>query len=287
MKDLTGKTAVITGAASGIGFGMAERFAAEGMKIVLADIEETALEQAEKKLRDTGTETLAVITDVSQAESVEALKNATIEHFGAVHLVCNNAGVGSGGPSWQIPLEAWKWVLGVNMWGIIHGIHYFVPLLIEQGEGHVVNTASLAGLISGPLMSPYNASKHAAVAISESLHHELLMTGSAVHTSVLCPGWVNTNIFESERNWLSRLGEKPVNPMGGNLTMGKKILEGGLQPSEVANMVHDAVVNEKFWILTHPEMSTGIVPRFQNAVDGVNPTLSFGELGAGLGSEKS
>src|SRR4051794_29088134 len=170
------------------------------MRVVLADVEAGALAAAEKELRDSGAEVLAVRTDVSNGDEVDALAQAAVDAFGAVHVVCNNAGVGGGGLMQTLTTADWEWVLGVNLWGVIHGIRAFLPILLEQEEAHVVNTASMAGLVSGPFMGPYNASKFAVVAISETLFKEMSMQGLKVGVSVLCPGWVNTNIGDSERN---------------------------------------------------------------------------------------
>ena len=202
MKEFTDRVAVVTGGASGIGRAMADRFAAAGMKVVLADIEANALHQAESDMRTQGATVLGIVTDVAQAESVEALAQKTMDAFGGVHIVCNNAGVGGGfGLSWTQPLKNWEWGFGVNLWGVVHGIRTFVPLMLKQEtEGHIVNTASMAGLLSAPFMSIYDATKFAVVAISESLQLELAMQSAKVKVSVLCPGFVNTNIATSERN---------------------------------------------------------------------------------------
>ena len=192
MKDLQGKVAVITGGASGIGRAVADRAAGEGMKIVLGDIEEGPLKEAVDELTGRGAEALGVVTDVSDAASVRALRDRTLDRFGAVHLVHNNAGIGLGGPIWEVSEEDWRWILGVNLWGVIHGVATFVPLLIAQGEGHIVNTASIAGLTAAPFLGPYNASKHAVVAISETLFKDLQAMGAPVGVSVLCPGFVQT-----------------------------------------------------------------------------------------------
>jgi NAD(P)-dependent dehydrogenase (short-subunit alcohol dehydrogenase family) len=200
MQEFNGRVAVITGGASGIGFGLAAVFAGEGMKIALGDIEESALAEAVGKLQASGAEVIGVRTDVSDAEQVQALADATVDRFGAIHIACNNAGVGAGGLSWEAPLATWEWVFGANLWGVIHGVRSFVPVLMKQPEAHVVNTASIAGLVAGPFMGPYNASKHAVVALSETLHHEMALMAPHVKVSVLCPGWVQTRIGDSSRN---------------------------------------------------------------------------------------
>ncbi len=239
MDDLEGKVAVVTGAASGIGRALADRWATEGMKVVLADVEEGPLDAARDELSTSGADVLAVRTDVADREQVDALAAATLDHFGGVHLVCNNAGVGGGGPMWEASLEDWDWVMGVNFWGVVHGIRAFVPHLVEQDEGHVVNTASIAGFAYAPMMGPYNASKAAVVAISETLKAELGLQGSKVGVSVLCPGWVNTRIMDSDRN-------RPGGPVDSELmSLGreamKQVIATGAQPSEVAHLVAAAV----------------------------------------------
>ncbi len=239
LDDLEGKVAVVTGAASGIGRALADRWATEGMKVVLADVEEGPLGAARDELDDAGAEVLAVVTDVSDGDQVDALAAATLEHFGAVHLVCNNAGVGGGGLSWEASRDDWAWVLGVNLWGVIHGIRAFVPHLVAQGEGHVVNTASIAGFAYAPMMGAYNASKAAVVALSETLKSELALSGVAVGVTVLGPGWVNTRILESDRN-------RPGGPVDSDLISAgreamREVLANGTQPAEVAHLVSAAV----------------------------------------------
>ena len=201
MQEFRGKTAVTTGAASGIGYALAERCAREDMKVVLADVEEEALAGAAKNIKEIGPSVLSVKTDVSRAEDVQALVEKTLDTFGEVHLLFSNAGVGAGSTAWQSTLADWQWVLGVNLWGVIHGIHYFVPVMLRQGnECYIVNTASLAGLMTYPGYVRYEVSKHGVVALSESLYYGLQGFGSDIGVSVLCPGYIRTNIMDCERN---------------------------------------------------------------------------------------
>ncbi len=200
MQEFRDKVAVVTGGASGIGLAMAERFAREGMKLVLADVEKERLDEVTARFQKDGVEVLGVETDVSDAEQMDALGAATLDAFGAAHIVCNNAGVASGGRSWELTTADWRWVIGVNLWGVIHGIRVFAPGLIAQGEGHIVNTASVAGLLSVPGLGPYSVTKHGVVTLSETLYGELVATGSKVRVSVVCPSWVKTGIFEADRN---------------------------------------------------------------------------------------
>jgi len=278
MGALEGKVAVVTGAASGIGNAVATRLAGEGMRVVLADIEEGPLADAEKKLADDGATVLAVPTDVTKGDQVDALAAKTFEAFGTVHVVHNNAGVATGGPMWTLTEADWQWVLGVNLWGVIHGVRAFVPRLVEQGEGHVVNTASIAGLTSAPLMGPYNVSKHGVVTLSETLAAELALHGSPVKVSVLCPGWVNTRIDEADRNRPPEL-QPPAEADTSMAEMGrqmlKSLLQSGLPPSEVAGRVLDAIREERFYILTHPEMTPMIQHRMEDITEGRNPAPSF------------
>lgn len=275
MRDLAGRVAVITGAASGIGLALSRRLGADGMRVMMADIEEPALAAAAQSLAAEGIETATAVTDVSDAGSVDALASATLDRFGAVHVVCNNAGVAGGGASWQIPLATWNWIVGVNLFGVVHGMRSFLPHLIEQGEGHVVNTASVAGLIAAGWLGPYSATKHAVVAVSESLYHELAASGSQVGVSVLCPGFVRTRIAESDRNWLARLGPEPAAAeQPGSEEVRQAVataIESGLDPAVVATAVRDAIVSNQFWILTNPELSSAVLDRYAGAVEGRNP----------------
>jgi NAD(P)-dependent dehydrogenase (short-subunit alcohol dehydrogenase family) len=274
MQDLEGKVAVVTGGASGIGFALAERFAAEGMKVVVADIEAAALAEAAGKLRAGGGDVLDVVTDVSDEGQVLDLATSTYTHFGTAHLVCNNAGVtGGAGPTWEIPQSAWDWTLGVNLWGVVHGIRAFVPRLVEQGEGHIVNTASVAGLKALPFSSPYTATKHAVVGISESLAFELAMTGSPVKVSVLCPGFIRTRLLDSVRNWPTDLGQAPdlEQSVVGDLLRG--LIEGGTDPAELAARVVTAVRADKFFILSDAEHAWVPEARGREARTGAQPEL--------------
>ncbi len=201
MKALKGKVAVVTGAASGIGRGLAEEFAAEGMNVVLSDIEEQGINEAADIIAKTGAKTLAVMADVSKKEDVENLAKKTIEKFGKVHIVCNNAGVIRGDVSWKMPVEDYAWHIDVNLWGVIHGIRTFVPILIEQDEeAHIVNTGSMSSLTATPYTSAYTLSKHAVIGFSECIYHELAMSGTKIGVSVVCPAAVKTKMYESEQH---------------------------------------------------------------------------------------
>ena len=276
MEHLQGKVAVITGGASGIGKAVAAKAAAEGMKVVIGDIEEGALKEAERDLAADRTDVLAVVTDVSDAASVRALRDRALDRFGAVHLVHNTAGVGTGGPVWEVPEADWRWILGVNLWGVVHGIATFMPLLIEQGEGHVVNTASIAGLTTAPFLGPYNATKQAVVAISETLYKDLQIAGIAgIGVSVLCPGFVQTRIAESDRN---RPGWAPDRDVEGAPEMRAAIqamVDSGIPTAAVADRVLDAVRTDTFYILTHPELNEAVRTRFDDIVEGRPPSATI------------
>jgi NAD(P)-dependent dehydrogenase (short-subunit alcohol dehydrogenase family) len=278
MKDFEGKVAVVTGAASGIGRGLADRFAAEGMRVVIADVEQAALDEAEREMTAAGATVLAVRTDVSKLADVEALAAKTLERFGAVHILCNNAGVGGGGgTTWDATQEDWEWVLGVNLWGVIHGVRTFVPIMLRQGEeAHIVNTASVAGVIAGAGGPSYTVTKFGVVGLSETLYHELLMaSGGKIKISVLCPALTNTRILDSGRNHPA--GPQP-GPADGSeekmfLDMLKGIFAGGMAPSETAQIVLDAIKEERFYVLTHPEHNPQIQSRAAAIVGGGPPPV--------------
>jgi NAD(P)-dependent dehydrogenase (short-subunit alcohol dehydrogenase family) len=278
MREFTGKVAVVTGAASGIGRGLAEACAREGMKVVLADVDEAALSRAERELKDSGAEAVAVRTDVSKAEDVEALAQRTLDAFGAAHLLFNNAGVGAGTTVWESTLEDWQWVLGVNLWGVIHGVRTFVPLMLKQGdECHIVNTASMAGLVSGPALGVYKVTKHGVVSLSETLCSELAIIKAKIGVSVLCPGGVNTRILDSERNRPAEMQSAtvtvgPVHPAVAQAdAMLRQLVEEGMQPLQVAELVFEAIRDGRFYILTHEDWKQHVRKRLNDILLGRNP----------------
>jgi len=277
MKELRDRVAVVTGAASGIGRTMAEHFAAEGMKIVLADIEQDALDEAEAAFRANGATVLAVRCDVSKGADVEALAETAVDEFGVIHVVCNNAGVvPPAGPLWERTEADWEWVLGANLWGVIHGVRTFVPIMIEQGtEGHVVNTASLAGLVSVPWLGIYNVSKHAVVTLSETLYRELAAIGSQVKVSVLCPAWVTTRLADADRNRPAELQNPEREKTAQDEAIDQAVrgfLDSGISTEQVATAVVEAVKQEKLYILTHPESVEAVRARMEDIVEDRNPS---------------
>ena len=278
IEDLSGKVAVVTGAASGIGRATATAFAEAGMSVVLADIEEKALDATAKAFAEAGHTAVPVVTDVSDGASMEALAARSFDELGAVHVLHLNAGVGGGGPLWMLTENDWRWILGVNLWGVIHGVRTFVPRMLASGEpGHVVSTASMAGLTSSAMMGPYNVSKHGVVTLSETLQRDLSMFGSQIGVSVLCPGWVNTGIGDSGRNRPDELRNADAgNPLAdGSGSMLQGVLESGLPPAEVAAMVLDAVRTGRFYILTHPEWNAMIEQRMSDILEGRTPSPMF------------
>jgi NAD(P)-dependent dehydrogenase (short-subunit alcohol dehydrogenase family) len=272
MELTAGKVAVVTGAASGIGLALAERFARAGLDVVLADVEQPALQAASEKIAGLGVKTLAVPTDVSDEAAVNALAAASIDHFGAVHVVCNNAGVASHADPWFGPISAWKWVLGVNLWGVIHGIRAFLPVLAAQGEGHIVNTASIAGLApgAGPI---YDATKHAVVAISEDLYRAMDVAMLPIGVSVLCPGWVRTSVLQADRNWPQSLGEVPPRAATAEVILPhiQRAVDEGMAPADVADLVAGAIAANRFWVFTDPRFTQLALDRWQRIAEGRNP----------------
>ena len=275
MKEFKEKVAVITGAASGIGRGIAERCVSEGMKVVLADIDEANLTQAVNELKAAGGAVLGVRTDVSKRSDVEELARQAVDAFGQVHLLFNNAGVGAGRSAWEATWNDWEWVIGVNLWGVIHGVKIFTPLMLAQNtECHIVNTSSTAGLIAGGGLAPYVVSKHGVVALSESLYLSLQQRNSLVKVSVLCPGLVRTNIIDAERNRPAGLRDEPVAmtpEMQAGLAAFRAVMEAAMPPSKVADVVFDAIRNEQFYILPHPEWLEAVQLRTDKLLRMENP----------------
>ena len=281
MENLTGKTAVVTGAGSGMGRAFAERFARAGMNVVLADVEIPKLDEAVAAISSTGAKAIGVPTDVTDGTAIDRLRDAALDAFGHVHVLCNNAGVGGGFESGGeiVQEKDWRWVLEVNLWGVIHGHRAFVPHMIAAGEGHVVNTASMAGHFPGH--SPYSASKWAVVAITEGLYHQMQNQSTGVGVSCLCPGWVNTAIMESTRNrpeWAAPA--RDVEPTAEEELIRDFVrdqVRAGMEPTKVAELVHDAVVAGTFWIFTDPDMVRSLEARYQSILRGTNPVgIGFG-----------
>jgi NAD(P)-dependent dehydrogenase (short-subunit alcohol dehydrogenase family) len=277
MKDVAGKVAVVTGAASGIGLGLATRFAQEGMKVVLADVEEPALDAAVQQLTQAEHQVIGVRTDVSKPESVDELAQKTLDAYGKVHILCNNAGVGGGrGLLWESSLKDWQWIFGVNFWGVLHGVRTFLPIMLKQGEeAHVVNTASLAGITAGAGI--YGVTKHAVVSLSESLYIHLRMIQSKIGVSALCPGFVRTNITSADRNRPPELrneNEPTLNAIEEMIrTRMRESIAGGIAPEEVAGFVVDAIRNEQFWIITTNEFDGALRSRGEGIVERRNPEM--------------
>jgi NAD(P)-dependent dehydrogenase (short-subunit alcohol dehydrogenase family) len=270
MELTAGQVGVITGGGSGIGLAMARAMAAAGLDLVLADVQDDALEAAAAEIAATGVEVLAVHTDVSKEADVQALAAATIGRFGAVHVVCNNAGVASTTDPWSGPLSAWEWTMGVNFWGIVHGCRTFLPHLL--GGGHIVNTSSIAGLFPG-FAAQYDASKHAVVAMTESLFHTVRAAGLPVGVSVLCPGWVQSNILEAGRNWPAEYGDvPPLDPAAEVMRahVGRAIAEGRTAAS-VADAVVDAIRTDRYWVIPHQDFLDLAIERWHSIAERADP----------------
>ena len=276
MRVFEGRVAVVTGAASGIGLALAQRFATEGMKVVMADVEAAALDRAAAAVRATAPAVLATRVDVSRAGDVDRLARETYDAFGAAHVVCNNAGVAVIGAVHEHSLADWQWVLGVNLWGVIHGVRAFVPRMLAGGdEGHIVNTASMAGLTTAPFMSVYDVTKHGVVALSESMYKEFEMTGAPLGVSVVCPGLIDTNIMRSSRNRPAELAEEgKAGPMAQAFGQGlADRLTTGYPPSEVAEQVVRGIRNRRFYIVpAQPEVRGWAAVRAQDIIELRNPT---------------
>jgi NAD(P)-dependent dehydrogenase (short-subunit alcohol dehydrogenase family) len=297
MKTLKGRTAVITGAASGFGLEACRLAAREGMQVVMADVQQDALDLAAAEIRALGADVLAVRLDISKAAEVEALGVATRERFGAPHLVFNNAGVGAGGLIWEHTQKDWEWVIGVNLMGVAHGIRVFTPMMLDAAaadpgyEGHIVNTASMAGLLNAPNMGVYNVSKHAVVAMSETLYQDLALVTDQISASVLCPYFVPTGIHQSHRNRPAEMAER-VRPTRSQLIAqamsDKAVTSGKITASQVVAKVFDALRERQFYIFSHPHALGGVQTRLEDVMLGRNPTDPFRErpeLGENLRSQ--
>ena len=280
MKTFRDKVAVITGGASGLGRQFANVAAREGMKLVLADVQRDALQTAVDELTAQGASVIAQLCDVRKSEQVQALADAAVAKFGAVHLLFNNAGVGSGGLIWENTEADWEWVMGVNVWGVIHGVRIFTRLMLAAAEsdpafeGHIVNTASMAGLLNAPAMGVYNVSKHAVVSLSETLYQDLQLVGAPIGASVLCPYFVPTGISQSHRNRPEdvRMTAGPTaSQLAAQAMTDKAVSSGKVSAEAVAEETFRAVAEGRFYIYSHPEALVGVRERMEHIVAGANP----------------
>ena len=288
MTYLAGGIAVITGAASGFGLETARIAARRGMKVVMADVQPDALELAAHEIQGLGAEVLARRTDVSKAADIEALAEATMQRFGAPHFVFNNAGVGGGGGLiWEASVKDWEWVLGVNVMGVVHGVRVFTPLMLAAAErdpawrGHIVNTASMAGLLSPPNMGVYNVSKHAVVTLSETLYQDLALVSEQVHAHVLCPFFVPTGIHVSHRNRPAELTDPHAQPTKSQLiaqAMSEKaVTSGKVTAAQVAQFVYDAMAENRFYVFSHPKSLASVQQRMEDVLQRRNPSDPFAD----------
>jgi NAD(P)-dependent dehydrogenase (short-subunit alcohol dehydrogenase family) len=284
MKEFQNKVAVITGGASGFGREFANIGARLGMRLVLADVQQDALDKTRAELEAQGAQVLAMRCDVRKAEQVQALADVTMEKFGAVHLVFNNAGVGSGGLVWENSLADWEWVLGVNLWGVIHGVRTFTPLMLETAkkepgyQGHIVNTASMAGLLNAPNMGIYNVSKHAVVSLSETLYHDLQLINAPIGASVLCPYFVPTGISQSQRNRpddVKEEGALTASQRAAQAVSEKAVSSGKVSAAQVAERTFDAIRDGQFYIYSHPQALGNVQTRMEDIILQRNPTDPF------------
>ncbi len=295
IEDFKNKTAVLTGAGSGFGLECARIGARLGMNLVLADVQQDALDKAATELRASGAPVLAFRLDVSKASEVEALGLAVQARFGVPHLVFNNAGVGAGGLIWETSVKDWEWVLGVNVMGVAHGVRVFTPMMLEAARrdpayhGHIVNTASMAGLLNPPNMGVYNVSKHAVVSLSETLYQDLALVTDQVSASVLCPFFVPTGINQSQRNRPAELQDAAAQPTRsqviGQAMSSKAVGSGKVSAADVAQLVFDAVGANRFYIYSHPKAIRSVQTRLEDIVLARNPTDPFAdkpEIGANL-----
>ncbi len=293
MQNLKNKTAVLTGAGSGFGLECARIGAAHGMNLVLVDVQQDALAQAEVELKATGVKVLARKVDVSDAAQMQALALEVQQTFGAPHFVFNNAGVGSGGLIWENSVKDWHWVLGVNLWGVIHGVRLFTPMMLAAAkadpayQGHIVNTASMAGLLTPPNMGIYNVSKHAVVSLTETLYQDLKLVSDQVSASVLCPYFVPTGISQSHRNKPTELIDEQAtqSQLIGQAMSDKAVSSGKITAAQVAQMVFDAMTADQFYIYSHPKALGNARQRFDAIVTATNPADPFAErpeIGLGL-----
>lgn len=283
--DFKGKTAVLTGAGSGFGLECARLGAKLGMNLVLADVQQDALDKASEEMKAAGAQVLSFKIDVSSAAQMEAMGKAVFERFGAPHFVFNNAGVGAGGLIWENSLKDWEWVMGVNVMGVVHGVRIFTPMMLEAAakdpawQGHIVNTASMAGLLNPPNMGVYNVSKHAVVSLSETLYQDLGLVTDQVGASVLCPFFVATGIGMSQRNRPAELAsDKPTkSQMIQQAMTGKAVGSGKVTAADVAKLVFDAIANNQFYIYSHPKAIHSVQTRLEDVLQARNPTDPFAD----------